>query len=274
MKTLAMAAVAILFGTSTYAADLAATSPAPFSWTGFYMGANAGAAWNAGNQLDDVTYHHPVYGIGTYDNGWFDSQSSSDKSSFTGGAQIGYNYQLGHVVLGVEADFNFLNSKSRYAATTDYSLFAEPDYNYNLTEELAAESTIEWFGTIRPRLGVTASERLLVYGTGGLAYGSVKSSGGYQYHEYGYWWGGPGDHEFDRSGSLGGSSSDVRWGWTLGAGAEYALTDNWSLKGEYLYVDLGSKDHTAFSAEDSAEFVSWSDTARFHAVRVGLNYKF
>lgn len=275
LKTLVAAACAALFSTSTYAADIAAVGVAPFSWTGAYAGVNAGIGWNAGNQIDGTTYHLDG-DVGTYDNEWFNSQSDSNKNSFTGGAQIGYNYQFGSVVLGIEADLNYLNAKSSYSADYFETLYsdASPDYNYNLKEDLDAESKIEWFGTIRPRIGVTPSERLLVYGTGGLAYGKVKSSGGYQWHEYGYWWGGPGDHNFDRSGGFSGSSSSIRWGWTIGAGTEYALTDKISLKGEYLYTDLGSKDHTAFSPDDSEESVTWSDSAKFHSVRVGLNYKF
>lgn len=275
MKLLAIATTVALLSSSAYAADIGTVDVAPFSWTGLYMGANAGIGWTAGNQLSDTAYHHPEYGLGTFGNGWFDSQSESRDASFTGGAQIGYNQQYGSFVFGVEADLNYLNTKSNYAATTDQTIYADPNYVYNLTEDLETEAKIEWFGTIRPRIGVTAAERLLVYGTGGLAYGQVKSSASYGWHEYGFWWGGPdGDHDFDRSGSFNGSSSGVRWGWTIGAGLEYALTEKVSLKGEYLYVDLGDKNHSVANPEDAAERITWSDSAQFHAVRMGLNYRF
>lgn len=275
MKLLAIATTAALLVSPAYAADMSTVDVAPFSWSGLYVGVNAGIGWPAGNEISDTAYHHPDYGLGTFGNGWFDSQSSSDDASFTGGAQIGYNQQFGNFVFGIEADFNYLNARSSYTATTDQTLTAAPNYEYNLAEDLITEAKIEWFGTIRPRIGVTPAERLLVYGTGGLAYGQVKSSASYDWHEYGFWWGGPdGDHEFDRSGGFNGSSSGVRWGWTIGAGAEYALTESISLKGEYLYVDLGNKNHSVVSPEDSAELITWSDSAQFHAVRVGLNYKF
>jgi len=279
MKLIFAASSLLLLASPAYAADVSASEPAPiasaFSWTGLHVGANAGAGWSNGDPLGDTTYH--LNGEdGTFANGWFNSEDSSNKSGFTGGAQIGYNYQINNIVLGIEADLNYLNVKNQYSADYFDTLYsdASPDYNYNLKEDLDTESKIEWFGTIRPRLGVTPSERLLVYATGGLAYGQVKSSASYKWHEYGYWWGGPGDHFFDRSGGFDGSSSNVRWGWTLGAGAEYALTDKLSLKGEYLYVDLGSKNHSVLSPDDSTESISWRDSAQFHAVRLGLNYKF
>lgn len=62
--------------------------------------------------------------------------------------------------------------------------------------------------------------------------------------------------------------------WTVGAGLEYALTDHVSLKGEYLFTDLGTKSHSVVSPDDSTESVTWSGSAQFHAARVGLNYRF
>ena len=112
---------------------------------------------------------------------------------------------------------------------------------------LHTSSNVEWFGTIRPRIGYLPQNNLMIYATGGLAYGGVKSSGGYSWREHGFWWGGPGDHFFDRSGGFDNSSSDIRVGWTMGGGAEYALSQHFSLKVEYLFVDLGGKNHISYS---------------------------
>jgi outer membrane immunogenic protein len=271
-------------GATLCAASLSAhgaTAGEAFSWTGFYAGFTIGAAGRDGDGLADTTYHLDG-DTGTFANEWFDSEGYSGGHAGAAGAQVGYVNQTGSLVFGVESDLSFANAQSGYSASYFGTLYSEatpadpesPPYNYNLSEEMTAKSDVEWFGTLRARLGVTPSERLLVYGTGGLAYGSVRNTGGYQWHEYGFWWGGPGDHFFDRSGGFEGSSSDVRWGWALGAGAEYALTDRFSIKGEYLLVDLGSAEHTALSDEDDTESVTWSDSVRFSTLRVGLNYRF
>ncbi|MDQ0394328.1 outer membrane immunogenic protein [Labrys monachus] len=250
----------------------------PFSWTGFYAGVNAGYGWNGADKIKDPTYYDTEHEyVGTFANGWFSGQRNSKRGSFTGGAQFGYNQQFGQFVVGIEADFNYLGQKTKYLAddiTDIYEPIGDQNYNYHLREYLTPESKTEWFGTIRPRFGFTPVDRLLVYATGGLAYGQVKSSGNYNWHEYGYWWGGGGNADFDRSGGFSGSKSQVRWGWTIGAGAEYAITDHNTIKAEYLYVDLGKKNHVVVNPEDPGEFMTWKDSSRAHIVRVGLNYKF
>ncbi|QPC45458.1 porin family protein [Kaustia mangrovi] len=166
-----------------------------------------------------------------------------------------------------------LDTDNDYRASDITDLYEGESYNYHLREHLDAKSRVEWFGTIRSRLGFTPVDRLLVYATGGLAYGRVKSTGNYDWHEYGFWWG-EGDHFFDRSGGFNGSNSQVRWGWTVGAGAEYAIARNATVKAEYLFVDLGKKHHTVSNPADSGESISWKDSVKLNVVRVGLNYQF
>ncbi|MDQ0393894.1 outer membrane protein [Labrys monachus] len=253
----------------------------PFSWTGFYAGVNAGYGWNGASKIKDPTYYDDG-DVGTYANGWFSSQRRSARGSFTAGVQAGYNQQFGPFVLGIEADFNYLGQKSKYLAADNADIYPNPpiegqDYNYHLREHFSSESKTEWFGTIRPRVGFTPTDRLLVYATAGLAYGEVKSSGNYNWHEYGYWWCTPvcgQNGDFDRSGGFSGSTNAVRWGWTAGGGVEYAITDHLAIKAEYLYVDLGKKNHVVVSATDPREFMTWKDASRAHIVRIGLNYRF
>lgn len=243
-------------------------------WSGFYVGGNMGYA--GGNSAPDESTYHVNGLVGTFANEWFNGESSKKGNSFTGGFQAGYNHQIGSsFVLGLEADFNFAKARSQYSATYAGSLFAEPSYEYNLEEELQTTSQIDWFGTIRPRLGFLPQERLMLYGTGGFAFAKVKSSGGYAWREHGFWWGGPeGDHFFDRSGGFKESSSDIRTGWTVGGGAEYALTEKFSLKGEYLFVNLGKKSHTSYGDAAAAQSVTWKDDVNFSTIRLGVNYKF
>ena len=140
------------------AADMAPPPPV-YDWTGAYVGLNAGAAWN--NSSYDGDASGPLLGSIIEDDVDFDD------AVFTGGALIGYNWQYDSVVVGVEADFNYLGfdqSESRSGTILGQSA--------SLDTELSAS----WYGTMRGRLGY-AADNFLIYGTGGLAYGSVEVEG-------------------------------------------------------------------------------------------------
>jgi outer membrane immunogenic protein len=201
-----------------------------FSWTGLYLGANVGGAWANG----DATYSQAGFG---------GFSGSSEKSSVIGGGQIGYNWQAGQLVVGIEADIAGQNLGESLAATNGITI-------------ASLESKSRWVGTVRPRVGYATGNALL-YITGGLAYGSVK-------HNY--------------SETIGGASrsfseSDTRAGWTLGGGIEWALNRNWTIGAEYLHIDLGS---TSLSAPAAGVFPA--STAKFEdredVIRAKLNYKF
>ncbi len=248
MKKILLAGAALVALTvSASAADLTRRPVAPpayippvFTWTGFYAGLNAGYAFNGDDGIKDANING--FSLST---GYFTAARKSDKGSFTGGGQIGYNYQMGGVVLGLEADINYANTEKTYYASNDFS-------------SIAARSKTQWYGTVRPRLGFTPMDRVLLYVTGGLAYGQVKTSAVYVENATGF--------------NLGGSNSDTRVGWTIGAGAEYAVTNNITVRGEYAYVDLGDKSHNGFNAV--GDYVNWKDPTNFHVVRAGVNYKF
>lgn len=199
--------------------------PPVFTWTGFYVGANAGYAWG---QIDSTTIS-AVTGLG----GVTGLGAFSDPDGFTGGGQIGYNYQIGQWVLGAEADFQGADLKSSAA-----------DFANNIT----ASSEINWFGTVRARVGYSF-DRFLPYVTGGFAYGSVKNK--------------------INTGAIAFSDDNTQYGWTVGAGLEYAFTNNLTAKLEYLYVDL---DKESFNVPGGT-FTSNIET-KFSVVRAGLNYKF
>lgn len=247
MKKILLAGVAaaglIASGAAAFAADLpsrnvAPVAPAPvlpiFTWTGFYAGVNAGYGWGEFSKAPG-----------------FD-----DPDGFVGGAQIGYNYQIGQFVLGAEADFNYINVNRRIAGTV---VDHEGDGG-----SVFAKATVNWYGTVRARLGFTPTERLLVYATGGLAYGQVK-------------------HRMSVADDIGedswaGRGNHTQWGWTLGAGLEYAITNNLTLRGEYLYVDLGDKNtrlgYTGTDAALAGDTLTLKSDTQFSVVRAGLNYKF
>jgi len=248
------ALVALTVAGAASAADLPSrrAAPAPyiapvFTWTGFYAGVNAGYAFNGEDKLkfNNGDVYLP-YGVG----------NNTDDGSFTGGGQIGYNYQMGSVVLGIEADINFLSLEKEFklAGSTDLR-----------TSSLEGKSKTEWFGTVRPRLGFVPVDRLLVFVTGGLAYGQVKTSATYI-----------DSNVFGNTGYAHAKKDDTRTGWTLGAGLEYAVTDNITVKGEYAYVDLGDKKHSIVGTDSFNNPVQFNgkDETNFHVVRAGVNYKF
>ena len=199
----------------------------PYSWHGFYMGANAGYGW--GND-DTVSLSGPGAGgaIGAFNGeGWF------------GGGQVGYNVQFDRLVLGVEAD---IQASDIGDSTSGVSGIYAGQASYD----------IDWFSTIRGRLGYAAGPALL-YVTGGVAFADVSYSVA----------------ATDGINSVAMSKSEIETGYTVGGGLEYALDEDWSLKTEYLYVDLGDQTVTSPGGAFSSRTVT-----DFHTVRAGLNFRF
>jgi outer membrane immunogenic protein len=217
----------------TFAADLARPAPyapyappaavyAPvFSWTGFYVGGNAGWGWTKGD--GDIAFGGP--------SGSF----SGDGNGFLGGAQIGYNWQAGNWVYGLEADFQGSAGKGDVHGSAGGVTFS-------------GDSKNPWFATARGRIGY-AFGRSMIYGTGGAVYG--KST-------------------LDGTSTLGGSFSDstTYWTWTAGLGYEAMLWDRWSAKIEYLYAGTPSDVPTPPGTSNV------DGSANTSIVRAGLNYHF
>ena len=245
-----------------------------FNWSGFYAGVNVGGGWYDGG---NITTSSNITSLVAPDNIVRVPVSDSSQSGVTAGGLLGYNYQLDRIVLGVEADFNSADLKSSRGGSTAAAFdvgrfggrgggggrFTTVTGNYNFQ----TTSKIDWFGTVRGRIGFVPAERLLIYGTGGLAYGEVKTH--------------IANSEVfsnDVSRLWLGDNSYVRVGWTAGGGLEYAFTNNRTLRGEYLYVDLGSSGTTAtFQGTDPLQSqirYNASRENRFSVARAALSYKF
>ena len=201
----ALAIAAWLAAGSAYAADLPSRNEAPvyipppvFSWTGFYAGVNIGGGWSNNS-----------------------NNNGTNSGGVVGGGQIGYNYQFSPLFFaGVETDFQGTSIGSCGGG-------------FGLNE------SITYFGTVRGRIGIITpfNPNLLIYGTGGFAYGEVRQDG-------------------------------LKTGWTAGGGVEWAFLPNWSAKVEYLYTDLNSNGGNGF------EFFGDHRQTRFNTVRAGVNYHF
>ena len=240
-RTILPALAGLLIAGEAGAADLprrAAPPPPPippaFTWTGFYVGANAGYGFRGGSS----SYTDATYGTVT---------ESGSKGGFVGGGQIGYNYQLtpgSGWVLGAEADFQGTTFGRR------------GDGSIGTTSYYGVAPSLDWFGTVRGRLGY-AFDRWLVYGTGGFAYGGGSASPYASAYPY----------------TL---PDTTRLGYAVGGGVEYALTDHVSVKVEGLYVDLGKKSSgtTYYDSSVPAYYGTGRSDSGFGVVRGGLNYRF
>lgn len=259
------AATAFLLGsTALYAADMpvkAPPLPAAFSWAGAYVGANAGAVLDR-NDVGQVNLTSPGFvfsdpngafaGFPTFFFGFpgaFQSVPTNQTragASFIGGGQIGYNFQSGNIVYGVEADFQLMRSRDTISgALLEFTPGVAPAGAGNITRNTFATFSIErqWQATLRGRFGY-AWDRLLVYATGGLAMTSLKTGTNYTYQTII----GPALTGFiappQNLSAPGVGSSQDYYGVTFGGGFEYAFWNNWSLGAEYRVADFGKRNLT------------------------------
>ncbi len=203
------------------AAPVYKAQPAPqsYDWTGFYIGINGG------------------YGFGR--SSWSDPAAGTDSGRFntsggTFGGQLGYNWQTGPAVFGIETDLNWINAKGSSSAG-----------GVCLTDGAGQCQTKQsWLGTTRARVGY-AIDRWLPYIPGGVAYGDIRAD------------------------QATGSSSSTKTGWTAGGGVEYGIDRNWSAKLEYLHVDLGTASFMGAASGTPTLNVPITDDI----VRAGLNYR-
>jgi outer membrane immunogenic protein len=284
VASLVGAGLSIGFGGMATAADLSAPPAAlPYSWSGFYAGLEGGYGWSdptvtaTGNDAFSTAFltDVPVGPVSFNNTGGF------------GGLEAGYNWQLGRSWLaGIETDFSGSDIKGQGTTEATLTGFVAT----NPQEELSANQKISWFGTVRPRLGWLATDSLLLYGTGGFAYGRVSESVNYGVSTtspgvIGLGFGTPAGTLICPNGStcFSGTSDRITTGWTAGAGAEYRIPGtSASFKVEYLFVDLGSGDVVnavsvpnvlAGTAAKSSFSAAYSDT-EFHTVKAGFNWHF
>lgn len=269
---LTLAPLACLGSGSALAADIPVKAPPrvvdpPWSWGGFYLGGNAGYSW--GRSSTDIDIICAGVGVGgtcpVVGQTAYSANHKINLNGPLGGVQAGFNMQNGGWVFGIEADIQWSGQKG----STSFACPAQLCNSGDVGPALAIVSgtldqKLTWFGTLRGRLGI-ASGTWLVYVTGGLAYGELKSAGVLA-----------GVTQAGPPTSLAFSSRDRNLGWTAGGGLEAALgRSNWSAKLEYLYMDLGSFEQTvAFTTTFPPVNVRFDSRVTDHILRVGLNYRF
>jgi outer membrane immunogenic protein len=258
-RLLLAAAIASLgLKTAASAADLPARTYAKApeyvpqcAWCGWYIGVNGGGAW--GDRTGDIRgFSSDFTQVVAF--GLTPSQLGAAHNGGFGGGQFGYNWTMSNWVAGFEADI-----QGSDIGSTNTINFAAIALGPTATSVSTGRDHIDWFGTVRGRLGVTFGT-ILFYGTGGLAFGGAQSSVCNAIPALGV--------------NFTGSSSDTRFGWAAGAGLEWMVASNWSLKAEYLHVDLGSSNVTMTDPLFSGPAATYRFHHEFDSARIGVNYHF
>lgn len=246
-------------------------------WDGFYAGVNTGYSWGFRNSASNsatvgstaldtalASSFAPAAAMGIA------GQSNAEPDGMIGGGQIGYNLQLNRGLVGIETDLQGSGASGRNAYVTNYT-FAGGAVGLNTRVDNL--TSLDWFGTLRGRIGLFVLPNLLAYATGGLAYGETTSTTMVDQQ-----WSGGITATFKTTPSFG-SVNKIMAGWTAGGGFEWMFARNLSLKGEYLLYNLGDVNYgsspslTTFGVSNSA--LPWT-TLKYDGqiARVGLNYYF
>ncbi len=281
MKRILLSALLVASAVPALAADLpvkARPMPAPvvvWNWDGFYVGLNGGYSW--GKSRTSVSYFNTATGAAIVPPVGSITDASFNLNGGVFGGQIGYNWQSSNWVFGLEGDLQWSGQKggANFLCAGGVAVviggpvlpgpclpgltFLPPGA---IGAALSLDQRLEWFGTLRGRLGVLVTPDVLLYGTGGLAFGSVKTDALLT--------------SITPAGvpvAAASSGSSTHAGWAVGAGIEAHLGGNWTGKAEYLYIDLGTFSSTVALP---AALIGANISSRItdNIFRVGINYHF
>ena len=213
-------AIALLAASNAKAQDFP-NYAAVSDWQGIYAGLHAGYGWGD----TDASCPSCIVPLGSY-----------NTEGVLAGAQLGYNWELAGFLFGLEGDISF-------SAIEGDAIFGGK----------TASTELDWLSTLRARAGALVTKDILIYGTGGIAWGDWEDT-------------------FNPLNTTN-SWSDIRTGWTAGGGVEAKVSEHVSLKAEYLYVDFGDKTHTFNEPTLGSPFDTGKATFdhHIHSVRIGLN---
>ncbi|HKS85054.1 MAG TPA: outer membrane protein [Pseudolabrys sp.] len=238
--------------------------PAGHDWSGFYLGIHGGYGWDPAHATFDprafITDVAPLFTINSV-SAPFDLSVSPE--GWLGGLQAGYNWQNGAFVYGFETGLSWGRIKDE--STAAFSAITDPNVNDGFGDAIAGQvrlkQELDYFGTLQGRAGLAVNS-LLLYGTGGLSFGRVKTT--FETFNMSTQTLASAPAAAPRSAT----SDKVRFGFTVGGGVEWAFAPAWSVKTEYLYVNLGKGDTLRIPGGIAhSEF-------HMHLVRAGLNYHF
>ena len=293
-RILLASAGALALTGAALAADLPSRAPPPvylapppiFTWTGLYVGINAGYTFSDSNNFATSAANIQFCGAGcagglasaTAAAAGATTLLSIKDDGFIGGGQIGYNYQFANSwVAGLEADFQGTSARGHATAVNVVGIAGFPANS--IGTGLLADKSLGYLGTVRGRIGFLVTPTLLVYGTGGFAYGQATSDTFFSQNLNGP----SGGIATSWTGAA--NITDTRVGWTAGGGGEWKFARHWSLKAEYLYYDLGNVSantllidgFTIAAPPAPAFFTNAASTSTLfdgHIVRGGLNFHY
>jgi outer membrane immunogenic protein len=248
-------------GVASAQAQYVTAEAAVADWRGFYAGLNIGGAWNT--TCDTWSAHGPLANTAAFDN-----RDCPNNSSFVGGLQLGYNFQYGNLVWGIGLDFDGLSSKDRSRSLT-YGGALVPAGTY----DFSGKTSPDGFLILGPRIGYAIDQWLPYFRVGGVhANGSSHSEATFT--------------------PLGGSAPTASFnggknyktnGWVVGVGTEFLADGPWTIRAEYLYVNIGkgsgsdrtcNGSPTACAVFNGAELDNIHNSFTASLFRVGFNYKF
>lgn len=282
-KLILLAAAAVTLATPAFGADLPSRRDAPidlvspaFTWSGYYAGVNAGVDWSSRNIETIVSASQSS--ILTSATDLTPAPYGNSRTGFIGGIQMGYNYQINQFVIGAEVDLMGMVVSKRSVLPVSNIEADVPiigGFIIPLTVGLNGSTKVsqDWLGTLRLRAGY-GIDRILIYGTGGLAFGNADLSA--QASATASVVGLP-----IFSGNWNGNKNSTSVGFAVGAGVEYAITNNWTMRVEYLYYNLGAASVVTNGisalilspAGPSPIAVSQKTTIDGNIVRFAINYK-
>jgi outer membrane immunogenic protein len=224
MKNIVIAATALLMTSSAFAADAVVDGPVPesvYNWSGAYIGLHGGYSRGSGDEDDYLGGEtaHP------------------EADGFLLGGQVGYNYQWGAFVVGIEGDLSYSSADGEGDIEGVINARIKSEYNY--------------LASVTGRVGY-AVDRTLIYAKGGIGFTELELT------------------DVALSGVVNGSGSESLTGWTIGGGVEHAFNDHWTIKGEYQFYDFSADIPTTVLFGGRV----YDDDFNVHAIKVGFNYKF
>ena len=252
---------------AAYAPATASTTPmlfkapvlAAWTWAGPYLGGTIG--YSAGKSKTDTIFSDPVNGTEL-----FATRASRQLDGAIGGAQAGYNWLAGNWLAGIEGDLNYSGQRAKLNAVCpgevcNPALVGVID-DPSVIAKFEHSQKLEWFATLRGRLGVTVTPDAIAYVTGGLAVGEVMTAG----TVFGF------DGDGNPVNTIV-SSHNTKAGYAAGGGIEGRLAGNWTAKIEYLYLDLGTVTTMPAPAPNSTTTTAFNSRITDNLLRVGINYK-
>jgi outer membrane immunogenic protein len=261
---------AVMLGGTAQAADMPVKAPRPvapvmYNWTGFYIGGHIGGAWADRNGHDRFDGDRCISGAWTGLVCFDDNGFGRNDGSFIVGGQIGFNYQVGQWVWGVEGQISAVTNNDDDNDCGFFTWGAVRDHLFR------CRNGGDWVATIAARLGVAVGQtgNWLLYIKGGAAF--ADAGFGIRLRDDCPW------AFCDSNNFVFNNNDDTRTGWMIGAGVEYGAWGNWSWKLEYNFMDFGNNnrrfDHVITSCECSLRHDLDFDF-QVHVVKFGLNYRF